>query len=428
MQRSLIVSGCNVTAVASKSPSRAKSFAHHFSVPIYHTTYESLASDPNVDIVYIATTNEDHLYPSMLMLLNRKNVLVEKPTTVRYNETNTMYEEAKNSGLFLMTNHWTRFFPLIKYLRQTFLTSSNGNTAQNSTLKQTINHDFRLGKVLAMHGDFSFPTPINPSDRYLNRTLGGGVTLDVGCYLIELALLAAYDHRQSASEKIKTSVEYASLHPNGIDATGHGIMYNGIEFPVDVESSFSLRWGGGRYGVWNGECSENNLHNKCEAVNIGGKTAKTLKHHEAELEPQNEFTMIASFQASFRRPSSFEVEYVFENGRIVIHGPGNCPNEMTVYEYEPHGSLKQEKKIYYALPPIKNEMDTRFGIPYYPRAEGFAYVIDAIEECMARKGIPGRDKFLVSGGCLELEENTINEQLVTVEVTENVLKDMGYFG
>lgn len=417
-----------MTAVASKSPSRAKSFAHHFSVPTYYTSYEELVSDTNVDIVYIATTNDNHLSPTMLMLQNGKNVLVEKPTTVRYNETKIMYEEAKRRGLFLMTNHWTRFFPLIKYLRQTFLSHADGNGANRNMLKQTNSHEYRLGKVLAMHGDFSFPTPINPSDRYLNRTLGGGVTLDVGCYLIELALLAAYDHRQSVVKTSRTGDAPTSLHPSGIDATGHGIMYNGIEFPVDVESSFSLRWGGGRYGVWNGECGENNRNDNCESVSIGGKMSKTLKHHETELEEQYQFTMVASFQASFRRPSSFEVEYVFENGRIVIHGPGNCPNEMTVYEHEPHGPLKQEKKIYYALPPIKNEMDTRFGAPYYPRAEGFAYVIDAIEECMARNGIPGRDTDLVDGGCLEMEENTIKEQLVTVEVTENVLKDMGYFG
>ena len=54
---------------------------------------------------------------------------------------------------------------------------------------------YNLGKVQAMHGDFGFKTPLDPHDRFLNRTLDGGVTLDVGCYLVELALLAAYDHQ-----------------------------------------------------------------------------------------------------------------------------------------------------------------------------------------------------------------------------------------
>jgi len=68
----------------------------------------------------------------------------------------------------------------------------------------------------------------------------------------------------------------------------------------------------------------------------------------------------------------------------------------------------------------------RFGTPYYPRPEGFAYVIDSIEACMADKGIP-RGNLTNKACCLEMEENTIEEQLETVKVTENVLKNMGYF-
>jgi hypothetical protein len=115
-----------------------------------------------------------------------------------------------------MTNHWTRFFPLVKYLRQTFLLASSPTEISDSSIivpegrvgpslasgssnhvDKTQPHSYNLGKVLAMQGDFSFITPVNPTDRFLNRSLGGGVTLDVGCYLVELALLAAYDHEHS---------------------------------------------------------------------------------------------------------------------------------------------------------------------------------------------------------------------------------------
>lgn len=362
----------------------------------------------------MATTNNNHKSATLLMLQHGKNVLVEKPTTVTYEDTQIMYDEAKRRGLFLMTNHWTRFFPLIKYLRQTFLTP-NDDLAGTRRMKQSKHYD--LGKVMSMHGDFSFATPLSPSDRFLNHTLGGGVTLDVGCYLIELALLAAYDHNKSVKSKANKA---KPIHPDGIEATGHGIMYNGIEFPVDVESSFSLRWGGGSYGLWDGECSSNGM-SKCKAISIGGKDLTTLQHKGTS----NAFSMIASFQASFRRPSTFEVEYVFEHGRIRIHGPGNCPNDMTIYEYEPYGLLKSETRVSFPLPPIRDELVERFGTPYYPRPEGFAHVIDSIEACMADKGIPRGN--LANKGCLEMKENTIEEQLETVKVTENVLKGMGYF-
>lgn len=97
----LIVSGCNVTAVAashddevSSAISRAQTFAELFSIPNYYGSYEELASDPNVDIVYVATTNQNHMKPTLMMLEAGKNVLVEKPTTVTYREAKMMYDEA----------------------------------------------------------------------------------------------------------------------------------------------------------------------------------------------------------------------------------------------------------------------------------------------------------------------------------------------
>ncbi|EED86911.1 oxidoreductase [Thalassiosira pseudonana CCMP1335] len=425
----LLTSGCTVSAVASSSLSRAQSFAQHFGIPSHYGSYEELASDPNVDIVYVATTNQNHLQPTLLMLRHGKNVLVEKPTTITYEDTRLMYAEAEKRGLFLMTNHWTRFFPLI-----------NNKVPRN----------YQLGKVVAMHGDFGFPTPLSPSDRFLNRTLGGGVTLDVGCYLVELALLAAHDHRDSqfsttralkkSDMKSRGGLEM-DLKPDGVIATGHG-LYNGLTFPVDVESSFSLRWGGGSYGIWNGECigsaakddttngSKVNDNALCDTISIGGKKTNT-PHITKETNSLDRFTMLATFQASFRRPSTFEVEYVFEHGRILIRGPGNCPSEMTIYEHEPFGPLVRETAVSFELPAVETAV-RKYGRSNYPRAEGFVYVIEAIERCMAVRGVPGRDGIGegdgVDGGvgCLELEENTIEEQLVTVEVTEEVLKKMGY--
>lgn len=468
----LISSGCTVNAVAAmhnyngekhlSALSRAESFANLFSIPKYYGTYEELAQDTNVDIVYIATTNQNHLNPTLLMLQSGKNVLVEKPSAVTYEEAKLMYDEAEKRGLFLMTNHWTRFFPAVKYLRAKFLemqsspidevsaaSKSKTNVHSSLSVRRRDSHhsshhrQYNLGSVLAMHGDFGFPTPLDPSDRFLNRTLGGGVTLDVGCYLVELAMLAAYDHHQSGNtgddsiaeaEKRRRKLTSNELQPDEVIATGHG-MYNGLEFPVDVESSFSMRWGGKSYGIWNGECdvdeeggdmTATSMHSaKRRGCHLESSSRQALSS-DSESDSDDTFTMLASFQASFRRPSTFEVEYVFERGRVVLHGPGNCPNKLTIYESDPFGLLIRETTVSFKLP----IMDlSPFGRSNYPRAEGFVYVIDRIEECMAKMGVPGRsdDSFMRGSGCLEVEENSIEEQLATVEITERVLKEMNYF-
>ncbi len=466
----LISSGCTVTAVAAmhnyngekhlSALSRAESFANMFSIPNYYGTYEELAQDTNVDIVYVATTNQNHLNPTLLMLQSGKNVLVEKPTAVTYEEAKLMYDEAEKRGLFLMTNHWTRFFPSVKYLRAKFLemhsslldevsavTQSKTNAQSSLSVRRRVTHpshhrQYNLGKPLAMHGDFGFPTPLDPSDRFLNRTLGGGVTLDVGCYLVELALLAAYDHHQAgntddaaiAEGKGRRKLTSKELQPDEVIATGHG-MYNGLEFPVDVESSFSIRWGGKSYGIWNGECDVDEEGGDMTATSVYSakrrgchlkSSSRQALSSDSDSDSDDPFTMLASFQASFRRPSTFEVEYVFERGRVVLHGPGNCPTEMTIYENEPFGLLTRETTVSFKLP----TMDlSPFGRSNYPRAEGFVYVINRIEECMAKKGVPGRsdDSSMRGSGCLEVKENSIEEQLATVEITERVLKEMNYF-
>lgn len=100
----LSVMGCNITAVASSQNNnttlalpRAKLFANKFSIPTYYASYHQLALDPNVDIVYVATTNQNHMEPTLMMLRAGKNVLVEKPTAVTYEEAKIMYDEAKVS-------------------------------------------------------------------------------------------------------------------------------------------------------------------------------------------------------------------------------------------------------------------------------------------------------------------------------------------
>ena len=54
-----------VQAVASRSAGSAKAFAEAFAIPTAHDSYEALANDPNVDIVYVATPHSSSARASM---------------------------------------------------------------------------------------------------------------------------------------------------------------------------------------------------------------------------------------------------------------------------------------------------------------------------------------------------------------------------
>jgi dihydrodiol dehydrogenase / D-xylose 1-dehydrogenase (NADP) len=51
-------------------------------IPKAYGSYEELAKDPNVEVVYIGTINSAHLPTAKLMLENGKHVLCEKPLTL----------------------------------------------------------------------------------------------------------------------------------------------------------------------------------------------------------------------------------------------------------------------------------------------------------------------------------------------------------
>ncbi len=141
--------------------------------------------------------------------------------------------------------------------------------------------------------------------------------------------------------------------------------------------------------------------------------------------------MIMSGQASFRRPSSFEVEINGGQTRLVIHKPANAPTDATLYEYETYGPLKHVEKVHSSLP----EYNTAYYYPeQYPHGAGFAYVINALETCMKEKGIPGRRRTAEKrhggsggGGCLELEELTMKEQLATAAIVDDIMQKTGYW-
>ena len=65
-------------AVAARDAGRAADFATKYGFPVSYGSYEELVSDPNVDLVYIATPHNLHAEQAILCMKAGKGVLVEK--------------------------------------------------------------------------------------------------------------------------------------------------------------------------------------------------------------------------------------------------------------------------------------------------------------------------------------------------------------
>jgi predicted dehydrogenase len=155
-----------VVAVASRDRRRALTFAAEWSLPKVHDSYEALFDDPDVDIVYIATTHPSHRDNAVDALNAGKHVLVEKPLAVDAAAARDIADAAVRANRFVGEAMWTKFLPKFDVIRQ-------------------LLDDGALGEVrtvIADHGEF-----FTPDHRIWNSELAGGPLLDLGTYPIALA-------------------------------------------------------------------------------------------------------------------------------------------------------------------------------------------------------------------------------------------------
>ena len=76
---------------------RAEIFAKEHGFKKYYGSYEELAADKDVDIIYIASPHSYHFEHTMLCLKNRKAVICEKAFALNSREVEEMISEATAS-------------------------------------------------------------------------------------------------------------------------------------------------------------------------------------------------------------------------------------------------------------------------------------------------------------------------------------------
>ena len=89
-------------AVAARSLESAKSFAGTHSIPKAYGSYEELAKDTDVQVVYIGSINPTHHSLIKLAINHGKSVLCEKPLCMNVKETKEVVELAREKKVFLM--------------------------------------------------------------------------------------------------------------------------------------------------------------------------------------------------------------------------------------------------------------------------------------------------------------------------------------
>lgn len=165
------VADAEVVAFASNDLSRAEELAVAHDARA-HVGTAALAADDELDVVYVASTQDRHLDDVLTLVAAGRNVLCEKPFALSAADARQMCSAAADAGVFLMEALWSRFLP--SYVRLAELLAEG-----------------RIGRPQVLEANFSISVPEAARDthRLFDPARGGGALLDLGVYPVQLAHL-----------------------------------------------------------------------------------------------------------------------------------------------------------------------------------------------------------------------------------------------
>ena len=163
-------------AVASRTVEKAKAFAEKWQFAKAYGSYEELASDAEVDLIYIAPPHAMHYDNTRLCIEKGKPVLCEKAFTANARQAADLLKLAEEKKVFLTEAIWTRYMPLSLKIRE--------------LLEEGV-----IGTPHILSANLGYV--IDRKERILRPELAGGALLDLGVYLLNFA--AMYFGKEVAS-------------------------------------------------------------------------------------------------------------------------------------------------------------------------------------------------------------------------------------
>lgn len=144
--------------------------------------YINLLSDTKVDAIYVALTNDLHFKWIMNSLNFNKNVLTEKPSCTNSADFKKCNNLSKKKKIIfteaIMYRHHPQTLKIIDIIKSGLI----GNV---KNIKNFCGFDIGK-KILGIE-----IKKLNYNSRLLNKNLGGGAILDLGCYPLSMSILIA---------------------------------------------------------------------------------------------------------------------------------------------------------------------------------------------------------------------------------------------
>lgn len=197
-----------IVAVASRDADRARAFASEHGVPETCGSYEELLARDDIDAIYNPLPNSLHAEWTHKAAAAGKHVFCEKPLGVSATEAQAMVDACADAGVLLFEAFVFLYHPKSLRLRQVLAEGA-------------------IGDLVQMTASFTFSLQRPTENIRMNRELGGGNLMDVGCYPITYARFVFGEEPVAVQAAVKIDPDYG----------------------VDTRSSMVLTFSGDRHAV-----------------------------------------------------------------------------------------------------------------------------------------------------------------------------------
>lgn len=181
------------------SRDKAAVYAEKFCIPRIYTDYQEFLQDDTIEAVYIGIINSEHYPYARQALLAGKNVILEKPFTLTFQQAEELAQISRHTGKYLLEAIHLRYHPWMEAVRRSLGKIGRIKLVQASYSKVSGRYDQYLkGNVL----------PVFAPD------LGGGALMDLGVYCIHFV-------NEVMEKQEPEEISYmANQGFNGVDTSG----------------------------------------------------------------------------------------------------------------------------------------------------------------------------------------------------------------
>ena len=168
-----MIENSEVVAVMSRNPEKARAYAKERGIGKWYDDAQELVDDPEINAVYIATPPSSHATYAVMAMKAGKDVYVEKPMAVTYEECTRINRIAGEMGRKCFVAYYRRYLPYFLKVKE---------LASNGTIGHIINIQIRFAQP-PRKPDYdreNLPWRVQP------EIAGGGYFYDLAPHQIDL--------------------------------------------------------------------------------------------------------------------------------------------------------------------------------------------------------------------------------------------------